>query len=148
MNNNDTNDLFLRASRQKLIISTASSGGQLDTTDLWDLSLERLDGIARDLNMQMQEYTTQSFIPEEAKASSKSAARKKTELAFEIVKLVIVIKAAELKAAKARKEMLAQRAVLKEALNAAEHKKLLEMSPEDIRKQLDQLSQEDTEAEA
>jgi hypothetical protein len=69
-------NLFEKASKMKLRFSTTK--GVLSTEDLWDLSLESLDRIAKNLYKQIKESEEISFISE--KSSEDTLASIKLEI--------------------------------------------------------------------
>jgi len=81
-------DLFMVASREKFRF--ASKHGNLSTEDLWDLPLVSLDEVAKSLDRQIKESSTEhSFIKPATTASAETQAK------FEIVLYVIQTKIAE-----------------------------------------------------
>ena len=91
-------NLFEKASKMKLRFSTTK--GVLSTEDLWDLSLESLDKIAKNLYKQIKESEEISFI------SEKSSEDTLASMKLEIVKFVITFKMDEAKEKKLRAEKL------------------------------------------
>jgi hypothetical protein len=92
------NNIFEKATRTKVRFETTK--GQITTEDLWDLSLNSLDSIAKSVNKKLKETSEESFI------STKPSGNAELELKLELLKYVIDVKlkakeAAELKAAKA-----------------------------------------------
>lgn len=73
--------MFVIAAKKK--VRFKSEKGQVALEDLWDLSLNELDAMARALNKEVQEAGEVSFIEEKPKAASL------VELRFELVKFVI-----------------------------------------------------------
>lgn len=124
--------MFEQASRVKLRFKL--SNGVVTTEDLWDLSLESLDALARFLNKTIKDEEEISFIKE------KSSANKLTELRFEIVKHIIAVKLAEKeKAQDAATKSERKQAILK-ILSDKEDESLQAMSKEDLLKELESLS--------
>lgn len=83
-----------------------TSKGQLTVEDLWDLSLENLDVLAKNLDKQVKESSDTSFI------KKKSSVNETAQLAFDIVIHIINVK---LKEAEDRK-LLADKKAKKQQL--------------------------------
>lgn len=95
------NNIFEKATRQKLRFTTAK--GNITTEDLWDLSLQDLDSVARGVNKRVKESQEESFI------TTQSSGDRKASLALEVLKSIINTKLedkkrSELKAARKEKE--------------------------------------------
>lgn len=119
--------LFEKASRLKLRFKT--SNGQLSTEDLWELSLERLDELAKSLNKEVKEASEESFI----KTRSKSNVELETK--FEVVKRIIEVKMAEKaekadRLAKAERKQKLQEILDKKKDSALEAKTIQELEAE------------------
>jgi len=76
--------MFEKASKIKLRFP--SSKGMLTTEDLWDLSLQQLNGLAKDLNKKVKESAEHDFL--EVKSDSDTI----TKLQFDIVIQVLTKK--------------------------------------------------------
>ena len=100
---------FEKASRLKLRFST--NKGELSVEDLWDLSLESLDTIAKAVNKKLKDESEESFI---GKKSSNNAV---LELKMDILKEVIEVKLKEKEAKASRVIKSAKLAQLKELAN-------------------------------
>lgn len=116
--------MFERSSRSKLRFT--SSKGLLTTEDLWDLSLQSLDSIAKRVNKQLKESEEESFI------ETKSASNSEAELALGILKHIIAAKIAQKEAAKTRSENMARKARIEEVLMQKEDEDLLGKSKEEL----------------
>lgn len=79
-------ELFLKATKQKLRFQT--NRGLVTTEDLWDLSLDDLDSLARSLNKEIKEKGEESFI-------KTTKVDPKIKLSFEVAKSVIETKLAD-----------------------------------------------------
>jgi hypothetical protein len=87
-------NLFLEAGRQKLRFTlkpgttqrAQTTAGVCSTEDLWDLSLDQLDGIAICLAQEIKETPAVSYVNPEATATKAST---KLQLAFDVVIAVI-----------------------------------------------------------
>ena len=123
--------MFEKAVRTKLRIK--SDRGLLSVEDVWDLSLQELNKMAKSLNKEMKEQAEEDFLEETGTEDLK------TKLRFEIVLYVLKTKKAEKEslenevARKAKKEKLLN--ILDKKLDAETE----EMSIDDIRKEIDSL---------
>lgn len=126
---------FEKASKLKLRFST--NRGELSIEDLWDLSLESLDSIAKSTNKQLKSESEESFI------GKKSNLNSVLELKMEILKHVIEVKISEKEAKSQRAIKSAKLAQLKELANNKANEKLSDMSEEEINKMIDDLETED-----
>lgn len=142
MSTNNTNDLFVRASRKKLRISTGTGKGSLSVEDLWDLSLPDLDRIAVGLAATLQGPTTKSFLTEAPRKEAVTA-----QEAFDVVKTILDIKVAEKAAAQDRATRRAQRDFLKNLLAEKEVEGLKAQSPDEIRAKIAALGLDEEPAE-
>jgi len=124
---------FEKATRLKLRFD--SSQGQLAVEDLWDLSLQSLDTIAKKVNKQLMDEGEQSFIP------SKNASRKSTnnDLKLEIVKHIIETKVSEAEDSKTKAENKSRLALYKELAEKKAFEKLESMSEDDLNKKIAEL---------
>jgi hypothetical protein len=122
---------FEEASRLKLRFST--NRGELSTEDLWELSLESLDTIAKATNKLIKADSEESFI------GKKSTATTQLDLKLDILKRVIEVRLQERDARAARADKNAKLAQLRDiAMNKA-NEKLISMSEEDINKMISEL---------
>lgn len=106
--------------------------GQLSVEDLWDLSLEALDTIFKNLNKEIKASAEESLL------NTKTKATEEIENKIEIIKYIVVAKQTEAKArldAKAKREKLAKLYELKER---AENKTLENMSVAEIENMIKQ----------
>lgn len=133
--------MFEKALKQKLRFDT--SKGQVSTEDLWDLSLTKLDEIAKAVNRQIKDSQEESFIETKTKKSTED------ELKLEVLKFVIADKIASRDASKARAEKQAKIAQLKQLMVAKQNEALANSSTEDIARMLQELGADiDAEVEA
>lgn len=123
--------MFEQAVRQKLRFKL--SNGFATTEDLWDLSLQSLDTLAKSLNKQVKESEEESFI------STKTKENKELELKFEVVKHIIKVKLDEAAEKKTRLEKAQRKAKIKEILEEKENESLKGKSTEELLKELDNL---------
>lgn len=120
-------ELFVKATKQHLKFPFR---GQITTEDLWDLSLENLDDVYKDLKKTLEKESSDSLIHKKSKASEK------LELAIEVVKFVVKTKLDE----KAEKERaVAVNAERQQILSVIEEKKAAaykDMSVEELEAKL------------
>ena len=131
MSTNNTNDLFIQASRRKLRFS--SSKGSLGIDDLWDLSLPSLDAIAVNLDEQIQKVGKKSFL------AKRAASTLELDIAFEIVKFVLETRVAENEASKLKADKEAQKAFLTNLLKEKQMDEIKGLSAEEIQKKIEAL---------
>lgn len=123
--------MFEEAVREKFRFKLTN--GYLTVEDLWDLSLEDLDRLARNLNKEVKDSEEESFI------KKRTAANKLSEKKFELVKHIITVRLAELEESKLRKEKLVKKARIKEILEKKENEALEGKSTEELLKELETL---------
>ena len=126
---------FEKASRLKLRFST--NKGELSVEDLWELSLESLDTIAKGVNKKLKDESEESFI---GKKSSNNAV---LELKMEILKEIITVKLKEKEVKASRAVKSAKLAQLKELANNKANEQLSGMSLEEINKLILELETEE-----
>jgi len=124
-------NLFELASRKQFRYSL--NKGTINTEDLWELSLEALDRLAKSLNKELKESEEESFI------KTRTVANKTLEAKFEVVKHVINVRLveAEEKAEKAKKQ--AKKEQLLELINRKELQSLENKSIEELTAELQTL---------
>lgn len=120
--------LFLSASRSKLRFSTTK--GLLSTEDLWDLSLESLNNIAKAVNRDLKASQEESFIVK------RSAADATLELKLEILKHVIATKQFENEEKLNKKKKADEIDLLESLLMEKETEGLKSLTPDQIREKL------------
>lgn len=123
--------MFEKASRLKLRFE--SSKGLLSTEDLWGLSLDSLDNLAKSVNKKLKESQEESFINRKSKSDSE------LELKLNILKRVIEYKLDKAEKLKARNKVSEERRVLMEILAQKDLENKRNMSQEDILKRLNEL---------
>ncbi len=128
-----TINIFEKASRQKLRF--ASSKGELNTEQLWDLSLTDLDTLARATHKELSEAQTGSFI-----SAAIPVATTRIELRLDILKRVIEVKLDSQDAAKNRLARDAQKEKIMEALASKEDDALNKKSKAQLLKELEELA--------
>ena len=131
-------NIFEYATRRKLRFNM--SKGVIMTEDLWDLSLESLNTLAKSLNRKIKESEEEDFI---GKTKIKSNQEKDLEVQFEIVKHVINVKLEERDKRKASVEKAEKLRRLRDKLEAAQDKELDQKSAEDLQKMIEELEKEE-----
>jgi hypothetical protein len=121
--------MFEQATRLK--IRFQSNIGTITTEDLWDLSLENLDSLAKILRKKVEDSEV-SFI-------SQTKPDDKIQLRFDLVKRVIDVKLAERDAAKVAQANRDRKAKILGILASKQDAALGEMSQEDLLKELEAL---------
>lgn len=116
--------LFERAAKSKLRFQ--SNKGLLSVEDLYDLSLNSLDTIAKSINKRLKEETEESFI--EAKSSSSTV----LELQLDILKHIINDKLQVREANQKRAETMQRNQEIKEILARKKVKELEGKSVEEL----------------
>lgn len=124
-----TMNIFERAARKRLRFT--SDRGALTTEQLFSLTLTQLDTIARSVNTALKAEGEESFIE-----TTRNTAQDDLTLRLDILKHVIATKQAAAAAAETRAERAARRRRLEEALANKKDAKLLEMSEEELEKEL------------
>jgi hypothetical protein len=124
-------ELFIKASRAKLRFKAPF--GNVTVEDLWDLTLENLNSLAKALNKALKDMAEEDYI------KVKPAANKEMEMGFEIVKYVINTKLEE---ATARKLASDKKLLKQKIMGLMEDKKdqaLSAKSLEELQAELDKL---------
>lgn len=123
-------NIFEQATRTKLRFK--ATNGMVSTEDLWDLSLQHLDLIAKGIRKDLRE-SEDSFIDD-------SKVDKLLELRFDIIKHVITNKIAERDAKTQQRANAARRQQILEILESKRSDSLKNMSEQDLLKELETLS--------
>jgi len=129
-------EMFEKATRMKLRYETTAAmkcSGLLNTEDLWDLSLENLNELAKALSREVK-GTEESFIEPVKQGASVS------NLKFEIVKHIIAIKLEKLAKAKSAASDKMEREKLLQVIEARESEALKEVPLEDLKKRAAELA--------
>jgi len=130
-------NIFEAATRQRLRFP--GPNGNLNTEDLWDLSLEQLDTIAIGLNKKVKESSEESFIKKQRKGD------KKAELQLAVVVSIIETKVADAERAKTAAERKEKRQRLMELISKKQDDALSRKSIASLEAELDKLDDEDEE---
>jgi len=123
------NEFFEKASRLKLRFKT--SVGSIATEDLWDVTLESLNTLAKSLNKELKDAQEESFIGTRSKANTI------LELKFEIVKYVIKVKLEEAETRKNAANKKAAKEKIMELINRKKDEALSSKSIEELEKELE-----------
>jgi len=127
-------NIFERASRMKLRFDFK---GNSTVEDLWQLSVEELDGIYVELRKTQQEAAGESLL------SKVNEADRKLALQIEIVKHIVTSKLASAEAAKTRAENKMRRDRIAAILADKKDEKLKGMSEEELQAELESFSSEE-----
>lgn len=130
--------MFEKASRIKLRF--ASSRGPLTVEDLWDLSLEELNTIAKALNKKLKEADEEDFL----KGARKD---RKLKLSFDLVIHILETKKAEVDKREKAAERRAKKAKLLELLERKQDAKLEDASEAKIKKMINELDDDEEDDE-
>ena len=123
--------MFIAATRKKLRFVT--NLGQLSVEDVWDLSLEQLDELAKGLRRKVND-AEESFINEVKTDVA-------LEISFEIVKYVIGVKMEEKAARLQAKKNAARQQQILQILESKKNEALQGKSIEELEQELLELSQ-------
>jgi hypothetical protein len=126
-------NIFEAATRQKLRFTT--NRGQISVEDLWDLSLEELDNVAKSANKQVKESSEESFIQKQ------STADKKLSLRLDVVVSIINTKLEEQEKRKAAADRKVKRDQIMELISQKETTALGNKSLAALRAELDKLEE-------
>ena len=122
--------MFEKASRLKLRYGYR---GQCSTEDLWDLDVEDLDDIFKDLNAELKDQQGESLL------ETKSKADERLELKIAIIRRIVEVKLAE-KKAREEEAMKAQRKQqLLALISEKQHEELKGKSIDELTAMIDQL---------
>lgn len=124
-------NIFERASKQKLRFEAGK--GLIAVEDLWDLSLQSLDKLAKATNKELKESDDESFI------KAKSTANTELNLKMDLLKHVIQYKLDLADAAKVKAAKAAELEQLKAIYADKAHDELKGMSKEDLAKKIAEL---------
>lgn len=122
--------IFEKATREKLRFKTAS--GMVSTEDLWGMTLESLDTLAKSLNKEVKETAEESFIKTRKKESELP------ELKFSVVKHVIDVRLQENETRARAAEKRKKNARIMELIESKEDESLSAKSIEELRAMLEE----------
>lgn len=124
-------NIFEQASRLKLTFAT--NKGQLSVENLWDLSLDSLDIIAKAVNRELKASEEESFVKTRTKTNTE------LQLKLDILKRVIEVKLEEAETKKNKAAKAAQLSLLKELQANKQLQDLQSLSTEEIAKRIAEL---------
>lgn len=127
-------DVFVAATRQKLRFP--SNRGNVGVEDLWDLSLDELDTIAKGINKQAKDSTEESFVKKVTVADKKLTAR------LDIVVFIINTKLEEEEKRKTAAERRTKRNQLLELISQKENDAMSRKSIASLRAELDKVDED------
>ncbi len=123
--------MYQKASRMKLRFKTDK--GLVTVEDVWDLPLTKLDTIAKALRRTLQDDRMDSFITEERQPDVE------TELRFDIVKDIILVRLAEKKSAETAVIKRQKRAQIMNLIEDKKSEALKDSTIEELMDLLDKL---------
>lgn len=126
----ETKNIFEVATRSKFRFSFR---GMISVEDLWDLSLENLDAIFKNLNSQVKESKEDSLL------KVKSEANETLDVMIEIVKHIVSVKLAENEARAKIREKREQKQKILSILSEKQDEELHNKSVEELSAMLDTL---------
>lgn len=122
--------IFEQATRNKVRFAFK---GNLSVEDLWDLRVEDLDAIYRELNGQLKQANEDSLLAKPTRAAETLA------LKVEIVKHIVTVKLAEAEEKKTAAQKLAQKRRITEILAEKQDQALSQKTEDELRKMLEEL---------
>lgn len=123
--------IFEKASRAKL--SFKANNGVLSVNDLWDLSLESLNTLAKAVNRELKLSEEENFI------AVKSSVNATLELRLDILKRIIEVKLQEREAAKDASAKSERRKAILQVLSEKDDESLKNKTREELLAELDAL---------
>lgn len=124
------NKMFEVATRKKFRFPFK---GSISVEDLWDLSLQQLDGIYKTLNSQQKQAQEASLL------TVRTAEDEDLSLKIEIIKHIVSVKQDEINAAVRAKEVKDQREKIMAILADKQDQDLRSKTPEELQAMLNQL---------
>ncbi|PAD70836.1 hypothetical protein CHH83_02080 [Bacillus sp. 7586-K] len=107
--------------------------GMITVEDLWDLSLENLDSIYKNLNSQLKQ------VKEESLLNTKTKEDKELDLKIEIVKHIVNVKLEERELKLKEKEQKEQKQKIMEIISAKQDEDLQNKSVDELKAMLSEL---------
>lgn len=126
----ESNKMFEVATRKKFRFPFK---GSISVEDLWDLSLQQLDGIYKTLNSQQRQAQEASLL------TVCTAEDEDLSLKIEIIKHIVSVKQDEINAAVRAKEVKDQREKIMAILADKQDQDLRSKTPEELQEMLNQL---------
>lgn len=121
--------MFEKAAREKIRFNYK---GSLSVEDLWDLGLQELDSIFKDLNSKLK------VTKEESLLNTKSAEDKLLALKIDLIKHIVGVKLKEAEEKKNAKEKKEKRQKLLEIISKKQDDDLQNKSIDELKKMLDE----------
>jgi hypothetical protein len=132
-------NIFEQAAKEKVRFGTTK--GQLTVENLWDLSVDDLDTLAKAVNKRVKEQAEESFIPN--KTVSRATKESRTlALQLDLLKHVITVKSEEADKAKQTADRRAKLAQLKELAANKSTEALASKSLDEITQMINDLEKE------
>lgn len=125
--------IFEKATRKKLRFVT--NKGHISVEDLWDLSLEQLNELAKKLNKEVKDEQAEEDFLEDDENKKESLVK----LRFDVVISILKTKKAEAKERENEVKRKAQKEKLLEIISKKQDSALEELSEEELKKRLDEL---------
>lgn len=125
-----TENIFEQATRNKLRFMYR---GQISVEDLWDLRVQDLDNIFKELNARLKTDKEESLLAE------KSLDTAELELKVALIRRIVSVKLAEAAERELAAEKARKRARILEILERKQSADLEEKSEEDLKKMLEEL---------
>lgn len=126
----ESNKMFEVATRKKFRFPFK---GSISVEDLWDLSLQQLDGIYKTLNSQQKQAQEASLL------TVRTAEDEDLSLKIEIIKHIVSVKQDEINAAVRAKEVKDRREKIMAILADKQDQDLRSKTPEELQAMLNQL---------
>jgi len=123
--------MFEKATRQKFRFHTAK--GNCSVEDLWDLPLEALDSLYRELNGELREQQEESLLNEKQDASETLQTK------IDIVKCIVNTRLEERRQKEAEVERKRKKQKIMEIIEQKQEGALWEKSVDELRNELDNL---------
>lgn len=121
-------NLFENAARNKYRFQFR---GVLTTEDLWDLKVEQLDSIYKELNKKVKDVSEESLL------NIKSSVDKETEDKIEIIKHIVAVKVAEADLKSQERNKREQKQKILEIIESKQNEELQNKSLEELKNMVD-----------
>lgn len=131
----DSKSIFLLATKNKLTFVSPEISGRLNIYDLWDLSLDSLDQLGRDIRKIIEEEQGDSLLSNKKHSNN----LEDNKLRFEIIKAIITDKEQDISINQSNKEKLRHINILKGALDKKKIESTEKMSSEELEMDIKEL---------
>jgi len=131
----DSKSIFLLATKNKLTFFSPEISGRLNIYDLWDLSLDSLDQLGRDIRKLIEEEQGDSLLSNKKHSNN----LEDNKLRFEIIKAIITDKEQDISINQSNKEKLRHINILKGALDKKKIESTEKMSSEELERAIKEL---------